>query len=82
MLQIDARPRAERGQRLGRSVRIERNTTGAAGPFRSASKAGNQIGDIVVRDNTIRSATGRLVFVSARRGECAGCSHSTAIVSA
>jgi hypothetical protein len=47
-----------------RTLRIERNTTGAAVNFWIASKgAGNQIGDIVVRGNTMRSATGGLVFV-------------------
>jgi hypothetical protein len=56
-----------------RGVRIEQNTTGAAVNFWIASKGeGNQIGDIVVRDNTMRSATGGLVFVFGRRGGARG----------
>jgi Right handed beta helix region len=47
-----------------RAVRIEQNTTGAAVNFWIASKgAGSQIGDVVVRANTMRAPTGGLVFV-------------------
>ena len=56
-----------------RGLRIEQNTTGAAVNFWIASKGqGNQIGDIVVRDNTMRSATGGLVFVFGRPGGARG----------
>jgi len=56
-----------------RGVRIEQNTTGAAVNFWIASKgAGNQIGDVVVRDNNMRAATGGLVFVFGGPGGARG----------
>jgi hypothetical protein len=59
---FDLEPNVERN--TVRSVRIERNTTGAAVNFWIAAKgAGNQMGDIVVRGNTMRAPTGGLVFV-------------------
>jgi Right handed beta helix region len=52
-----------------RDIRIEQNATGAAVNFWIASKgAGSQIGDIVVRNNTMQAATGGLVFVFGSRG--------------
>jgi hypothetical protein len=56
-----------------RDIRIESNTTGAAVNFWIASKgAGSQIGDIVARNNTMRAATGGLVFVFGGRGAARG----------
>jgi hypothetical protein len=56
-----------------RDVRIEQNTTGAALNFWIASKgAGNQIGDVDVRGNIMRSATGGLVFVFGGPGGARG----------
>jgi hypothetical protein len=56
-----------------RDIRIESNTTGAAVNFWIASKgAGSQIGDIVARNNTMRAATGGLVFVFGGRGASRG----------
>jgi Right handed beta helix region len=56
-----------------RDVHIEQNTTGAALNFWIASKgAGNQIGGVDVRDNTMRSATGGLVFVFGGTGGARG----------
>jgi hypothetical protein len=68
---FDLEPNTERN--AVRDVRIEQNTTGAAVNFWLASKgAGNQIGDIVVRDNTTRAPTGGLVFVFGGRGGARG----------
>jgi len=68
---FDLEPNTERD--AVRRVRIERNTTGAAVNFWIASKgAGNQIGDIVVRDNIMRSSTGGLVFVFGGPGGARG----------
>jgi Right handed beta helix region len=59
---FDLEPNVERN--TVRAVRIEGNTTGAAVNFWIAAKgAGNQMGDIVVRGNTMRAPTGGLVFV-------------------
>jgi Right handed beta helix region len=59
---FDLEPNVERNS--VRAVRIEGNTTGAAVNFWIAAKgAGNQMGDIVVRGNTMRAPTGGLVFV-------------------
>jgi hypothetical protein len=56
-----------------RDIAIDRNTTGAAVNFWIASKgAGNQIGDVVVRGNTMRFATGGLVFVFGGPGGARG----------
>jgi Right handed beta helix region len=68
---FDLEPNTERNS--VRAVRIEQNTTGPAVNFWIASKgAGNQIGDIVVRDNTMRSPTGGLVFVFGGPGGARG----------
>ena len=68
---FDLEPNTE--QNAVRAIRIEHNTTGAAVNFWIASKgAGNQIGDIVVRDNTMRSSTGGLVFVFGGQGAARG----------
>jgi polygalacturonase len=68
---FDLEPNTERN--AVRAIRIEQNTTGAAVNFWIASKgAGNEIGDIVVRDNTMRSPTGGLVFVFGGRGGARG----------
>ena len=65
---FDLEPNTERN--AVRDIRIEQNTTGAAVNFWIASKgAGNQIGDVVVRRNTMRSPTGGLVFVFGGRAE-------------
>jgi hypothetical protein len=59
---FDLEPNVERN--TVRAVRIEGNTTGAAVNFWIAAKgAGNQMGDVVVRGNTMRAPTGGLVFV-------------------
>jgi polygalacturonase len=68
---FDLEPNTER--HAVRDVRIEQNTTGAAVNFWIASKgAGNQIGDVVVRGNTMRSPTGGLVFVFGGPGGARG----------
>ena len=68
---FDLEPNTERN--AVRDIRIEQNTTGAAVNFWIASKgAGSQIGDIVVRRNTMRSPTGGLVFVFGGRGGARG----------
>ena len=68
---FDLEPNTERN--AVQAIRIEQNTTGAAVNFWIASKgAGSQIGDIVVRDNTMRAATGGLVFVFGGRGAARG----------
>jgi hypothetical protein len=56
-----------------RAVRIEQNTTGPAVNFWIAAKgAGNQVGDVVVRSNIMRSPTGGLVFVFGGKGGARG----------
>jgi hypothetical protein len=50
---FDLEPNVQRN--TVRAVRIERNTTGAAVNFWIAAKgAGSEVGDIVVRTNTMR----------------------------
>jgi hypothetical protein len=68
---FDLEPNTERN--AARGIRIEQNTTGAAVNFWIASKgAGSQIGDVVVRDNIMRAATGGLVFVFGGQGAARG----------
>jgi Right handed beta helix region len=68
---FDLEPNTERN--AVRDIRIEQNTTGAAVNFWIASKgAGSQIGDVVVRRNTMRSPTGGLAFVFGGRGGARG----------
>jgi hypothetical protein len=68
---FDLEPNTERN--AVRGIRIEQNTTGAAVNFWIASKgAGSQIGDVVVRDNIMRAATGGLVFVFGGQGAARG----------
>jgi Right handed beta helix region len=68
---FDLEPNTERN--TVRDIRIEQNTTGKSVNFWIASKgAGNQIGDILVRDNTMRSPTGGLVFIFGGKGAARG----------
>jgi Right handed beta helix region len=68
---FDLEPNTERN--IVRAIRIEQNITGAAVNFWIASKgAGSQIGDIAARGNTMRAATGGLVFVFGGRGAARG----------